>query len=158
MSDVWTVWVLAWEMPAPNRAQKNKKMFVATPEAKIIRPKNIVAKPTIGPRRRRSASQPIGTIPRTRNPPEIPVTNTITPELTWSDAWMFGERVASPELWRLSSATMNARIVKVRAPFLFRPSRSGICSSRVPGRSACGRMTSSCLSAFSRSTELSTTA
>ena len=44
-------------------------------------PKTKVAHPMMGARRKRSASQPIGRMPSTRKPPEIPATKTMTPEL-----------------------------------------------------------------------------
>ena len=153
-----TVCVLAWDTPAPKRARKNKKMFGAAPVAKTMRPNTKVAIPTMGARLTLSASQPSGTMPRTRNPPEIPLTKTMTPELTCSDAWMFGASTASPEPWRLSRVTMMARMVKVRKPTLRRPSFSEVCASPVPGRSASGTRTSSTFSARSRSAELSTSA
>ncbi len=133
-------------------------MFAATPVAKTIRPKKNVANPTTGPRRTRSASQPSGTMPRTRNPPEIPETNTITPELTWKDCWMLGASTASPELCRLSRATITNRIEKVVIPAFRRPGSSGVRSSLVPGRRSSGRTTSSGFSALWRSMDESTTA
>jgi hypothetical protein len=52
----------------------------------------------MGDRRKRSASHPIGRMPRTRKPPEIPDTKTMTPELTWSDERMLGASTARAEL------------------------------------------------------------
>ena len=138
-SEPLTLLLLDWEMPAPKRARKNRKMLVANPVANTIRPNTTVAQPMIGARRNRSASQPIGTMPRTRKPPEMPATNVIAPVLTWNEDWMLGARTASPELCRLSRVTMTARITKVLAPALRRPSRSDIASSPTPGSRSSGR-------------------
>ncbi len=133
-----TVWVDAWETPAPKRAQKNKKMFVASPERNTMTPKKNVAIPMIGARRKRSASQPMGTMPSTKNAPEMPATKTITPELTWNEDRMFGASTLRPELCRLSRATMTASTAKVEAPNLRKPSRREVCSSRVPRKEVLG--------------------
>ena len=93
----------------------------------------------MGGRRKRSASQPIGTMPRTRKPPEIPATKVMAPVETWKDDWMFGERTASPEVWRLSSVTMMARMMKVREPAGAQPVAAGmVCSSPDPGQHVLG--------------------
>ncbi len=134
----------ACETPAPKRAQKNKKMFVARPERKTMMPKKKVARPTIGPRRYRSANQPMGRMPSTRNPPEMPATNTMTPELTWNDAWMLGARTLSPELCRLSRATMIGQHRRTSwSRTLRRPSRSEVCSSWSPAAGPRASSTSS---------------
>ena len=78
-----TLLLLDWEIPAPKRARKNRKMLVASPVAKTMMPNTNVAQPMMGARRNRSASHPIGTMPRTRKPPEIPATKVMAPVLTW---------------------------------------------------------------------------
>ncbi len=57
-------------------------MLVASPVAKTISPNTNVAHPMIGARRNRSASQPMGTMPRTTKPPEMPATKVMAPVLT----------------------------------------------------------------------------
>ena len=108
-----------------------------------MKPKTKVAQPMIGARRNRSASHPIGTMPSTRKPPEIPATKTITPELTWKDERMLGARTARPELCRLSRDTITASTRKVRKPGLAQPVANEACSSRVPGKRSSGNTTSS---------------
>ena len=45
------VCVDAWDTPAPKRARKNRKMFVASPERNTMMPKKNVAHAMIGARR-----------------------------------------------------------------------------------------------------------
>ena len=49
-------------------------------------PKIRLEMPMIGPRRYRSASQPIGTAPSTMNAPAAALRNTIIPSLMWNVA------------------------------------------------------------------------
>ncbi len=57
-------------------------MLMANPVNATIRPKANVAQATMGGRRYRSASQPMGTIPSTKKPPEIPATKVMALVLT----------------------------------------------------------------------------
>jgi hypothetical protein len=94
----------------------------------------------------------MGRMPRTRNPPDTPATNTMTPELTWNEARILGARTAKPELCRLSRATMMASTKKVVVPDLRRPSRREVRSSRVPGSRCSGsRISSAACAALCRS-------
>ena len=79
-------------MPAPKRARKNTKMLIANPETNTIKPNAKVAHPMMGARRNRSASHPMGTMPRTRKPPAMPATKVMAPVETWKDDWMFGRQ------------------------------------------------------------------
>ena len=54
-------------------------MLMAKPVASTINPKANVAQPMMGGRRKRSANHPMGTIPRTRKPPEMPATKVMAP-------------------------------------------------------------------------------
>ena len=72
------------------------KMFTARPDARHHEAEEERRDADDWPRRNRSANHPNGTMPRTMKPPEIPATNTMTPLLTWNEAWMFGAKTASP--------------------------------------------------------------
>ena len=84
-SEPCTTVVLAWETPAPKRARKNTNTLMANPVAATMIPNAMVAHPMMGARRNRSASHPMGTMPKTRNPPEIPITKTMALVLTWNE-------------------------------------------------------------------------
>ncbi len=81
MSELCTVIVLAFVMPVAKRVQNSMNALRANPEAITNAPKNMAEIPTIGTRLTRSASQPIGTAPRTKNAADAVPMKTIAPSL-----------------------------------------------------------------------------
>ena len=85
-----------------------------------------------------------GRMPRTRKPPEMPATNTMTPELTWNDAWMLGASDAQTGALQVVQGDDDGQHARTSwSRDLRRPSRSDMCSSRVPGSRSSGSSTSS---------------
>ena len=66
-------------MPVKNRVQNSMNALTARPERKTKKPKNRLDTPTIGTRFTRSASQPIGTAPSTKNAADAVPMKTIVP-------------------------------------------------------------------------------
>jgi len=68
-------------MPVANRVQNNMNALTAKPERHTKAAKKRLATPTIGTRLTRSASQPIGTAPRTKNADDAVPMKTMVPLL-----------------------------------------------------------------------------
>ena len=73
--------LFALAIPVANRVQKSMNALIASPEANTKPPNARLAQPTMGTRFTRSASQPIGTAPSTKNADDAVAMNTIVPEL-----------------------------------------------------------------------------
>ena len=75
-----------------------------------------LAKAMIGPRRNRSASQPIGVAPRTRNADEAVMMKTMVPLLTPSELRMSGARVP-----RAADSSSSSALIAVSTAIVYVP-------------------------------------
>ena len=131
--------VSALAMPVKNRVQKSMKELTAKPEASTKPPKRMPETPTIGTLFIRSASQPMGTAPRTKKAAEAVPMKTIAPWLMWKVCWMFGARtlIAAPS--RPSSAMIAVRTTNMNTPPVRSPWRRVIGAAFTPGRRSSGK-------------------
>ena len=102
-------------MPVKKRVQNNMKAFNARPERNTKKPNSRLDTPTIGTRRTRSASHPMGTAPSTKNAADAVLMKTIVPSLMPNVRWISGAStlIAAPssssnELRSVSTTNMNA--------------------------------------------------
>ena len=143
--------------PTPNRARKSVKALTARPDRKTKVEKMTAAAAMIGGRRKRSASQPMGSAPRTMNALDAALTKTITPSLTPKLSRMSGASTPSDAPSRFSTPFSSNNNANVYEPPTARPCRSVISSAPTPGsRSSAKRISSSswaaCRSASAEST------
>ena len=134
--------VLAFDMPAKNRMKKNIRAFTAAPDRALKAAKAPLAMPTMGPRRKRSASHPIGPAPSTKNISEAVLMAVMAPSLTSKLSPMLGPKMATA-LFSNSSRLFSANsTMKVWKPPLRRPSLRVVCSPPTPGSRSSGNNTS----------------
>ncbi len=106
-----TVMVLALDMPAKNRMKKNIRALTAAPERALKAAKAPLAMPTMGPRRKRSASHPIGPAPSTKNMSDAVLMAVMAPSLTPKLSPMSGPKMATA-LFSSSSRLFSASRTK----------------------------------------------
>ncbi len=132
--------VLALETPAKNRVQNNMKALTASPLSATNPANATLAKPTIGPRRTRSASQPSGPAPSMKNATDATEMKVMVPSLTSSVSAMSGPRMLIAALSSSSKELRASSTENVKAPPLRSPSRNSISSEPTPGsRSSANR-------------------
>ena len=130
-------------MPVANRVQNNMNALTAKPESSTKNEKKRLAMPTMGTRRTRSASQPIGTAPSTKNADDAVPMKTIAPLLMWNVA-----RISGPSTWIAApSSSSNARsspsTTNMSRPPRANASRKVTGSELTPGRRSSGKITCS---------------
>ena len=103
--------VFALETPVKNRMKKNIRALTAAPVRALKAAKVPLAMPTMGPRRKRSASHPIGPAPSTKNMSEAVLMAVMVPSLTPKLSPMSGPKMATA-LFSSSSRLFNASRTK----------------------------------------------
>ena len=116
ISDWCTGMLFDFAMPVANRVQNSMNALTAKPDSSTKNEKKRLAMPTIGTRRTRSASQPIGTAPSTKNADDAVPMKTIAPLLMWNVLRMFG-----PSTWMAapsssSNASSSPSTMNIRRP------------------------------------------
>ena len=138
-------------MPTPKRAQKNAKALGTMPLRKTQMLKAMLDQPMTGPRRKRSASHPIGTAPSTTNAAEIAPMKVITPSPTPNVSRMSGASSAKADDWSSSIELRIRSTTNVAAPPpMASPWRRLSSSLPTPGNSSSANSSSSWASAASR--------
>ena len=99
--------------------------LAARPHENTITAKNAVAQPMIGARRNRSASQPIGSAPSTRNAPDAALMNTIAPSLTPKVSRMSGASTDRTAFSSSSTDWISSSITNVKTPPSLTPCLQG---------------------------------
>ncbi len=140
-----TLRLLDFATPTPNCVQNSMNAFTARPVRNAMSENASVAQPMIGPRRKRSASHPIGSAPSTMNEPAAALMKTIAPLLMPKESRMSGASTPSAALDSSSSATIASNTANTRTPPRCNPCRSVIASSPTPGSSASAKTTCSLL-------------
>ena len=130
------------------RATNNMNALTAAPERNVKKPNARLANPTIGPRRIRSASHPIGPAPRTKKATDAVEMKVIVPSDTPNVSAMSGPRIVIAACSSSSSEFSSNRMKKVEKPPLRSPSLSGISSPPTPGSRSSAKMTSAERSAW----------
>ncbi len=115
-SEPWTGMLFDLVMPTPKRDQNSAKAFAARPHENTISEKKAVAQPMTGARRKRSASQPIGSAPRTMNAPDAALMNTIVPSLTPRLSRMSGASTDRIAFSSSSTDWISSSITNVKTP------------------------------------------
>ena len=116
-----------------------------------------LAHPTIGTRFTRSASQPIGTAPSTKNADDAVTMNTIVPELMWNVRRISGARTLMAAPSSSSNESSNKRTTNMSLPPTLNASENETSSEPTPGRRSSGKMTCS-RESFCASSRLSSSA
>ena len=142
-SELCTGIVFDLAMPAPKRVQNSMNAFTAKPERNTIAENNALATPTIGARLMRSASQPIGKAPSTTKAAEADAMKVIVPSETPKVSRISGASTAMAACSSSSRLLSTSSTMKVKAPPIARPSRSGTSSSPTPGRRSSAKSTCS---------------
>ena len=140
MSDWCTGMLFALATPVANRVQNRMNALIANPERNTKKPKNKLAIPTIGTRRTRSASQPIGTAPSTKNADDAVAMKTIAPSLMLKVL-----RISGPSTWIAApSSSSNARssesTTNMNLPPRLNASLNDTGSEFTPGSRSSGKM------------------
>ena len=135
--------LLDFAMPVANRVQNNMNALTAKPDSSTKNEKKRLAIPTIGTRFTRSASQPIGTAPSTKNADDAVPMKTIAPLLIPKVLRMFGPRtwIAAPS--SSSNASSSPSTMNIRRPPLANASRNVTTSEFTPGSRSSGKITCS---------------
>ncbi len=122
ISDWCTGMLFDFAMPVANRVQNSMNALTAKPDRSTKKEKKRLAMPTMGTRRTRSASQPIGTAPRTKNADDAVPMKTIAPLLMWNVLRMFGPStwIAAPS--SSSNASSSPSTMNISRP----PLREGL--------------------------------
>ena len=119
------------------------KALTASPDRKTKAEKTTADAAMIGGRRYRSASQPMGSAPRTMKAPDAALTKTITPSLTPKLSRMSGASTPREAPSRFSTPLRRSSMTKVNAPPTRRPSFRVISSAPTPGRRSSAKRISS---------------
>src|SRR4051812_26121137 len=130
-------------MPVAKRVQNSMNALTAKPESTTNAEKKRLAMPTIGTRRTRSASQPIGTAPSTKNADDAVPMKTMAPLLMWKVA-----RISGPSTWiaapsSSSNASSSPSTMNMSFPPRANASRNVTGSELTPGRRSSGKITCS---------------
>ena len=97
-------------------AQKNWKMFTTAPIKATVKAQKAVAAVTMRVRLMRSASQAIGTAPKTMATPPMPATPSSTVSETFKVSWMSGASTAMATRSNSSMMLSKNKIVSMLTP------------------------------------------
>ena len=135
--------LLALAMPVAKRVQKSMNALIARPDANTKPPNARLAQPTMGTRLHRSASQPIGTAPSTKNADDAVAMKTIVPLLIPNVLRISGARtlIAAPS--SSSNERSRRRTTNMSLPPTLNASWKVTGSELTPGSRSSGKMTCS---------------